>query len=195
MIMTNNLCNWCNVQGKNINDKPYCNQCASFCKKECSRCHFPYPDIHKYFEHPTDKRCKKCNRIMAHQAEKKNTKSSNKPPKVVNVDLSEEEEEEEEDVKHPKKLRRQPTIVLQDGSDTEDILMAPSKTTTTTTAESEEEEEEEERRRRGGRGGRRSDARRGSGSALKVCSSPKTSLETKEEAEAPYVSRGAKTST
>ena len=52
-------CNWCGTtEVKLAENKPYCPDCASNCKRECTVCHKPYPDLKFYKKH--SKRCNSC---------------------------------------------------------------------------------------------------------------------------------------
>ena len=43
---------------KLADNKPYCPDCASNCKRECTVCHKPYPNLKFYEKH--SKRCNSC---------------------------------------------------------------------------------------------------------------------------------------
>ena len=52
-------CNWCGTtEVKLAENKPYCPDCASNCKRECKVCHKPYPNLKFYEKH--SKRCNSC---------------------------------------------------------------------------------------------------------------------------------------
>ena len=52
-------CNWCGTtEVKPAENKPYCVDCASNCKRECTVCHKPYPNLKFYEKH--SKRCNSC---------------------------------------------------------------------------------------------------------------------------------------
>ena len=52
-------CNWCGTtEVKLAENKPYCPDCASDCKRECTVCHKPYPNLKFYEKH--SKRCNSC---------------------------------------------------------------------------------------------------------------------------------------
>ena len=52
-------CNWCGTtKVKLAENKPYCPDCASNCKRECTVCHKPYPNLKFYEKH--SKRCNSC---------------------------------------------------------------------------------------------------------------------------------------
>ena len=52
-------CNWCGTtEVKLAENKPYCPDCASNCKRECRVCHKPYPNLKFYEKH--SKRCNSC---------------------------------------------------------------------------------------------------------------------------------------
>ena len=52
-------CNWCGTtEIKLAENKPYCPDCASNCRRECTVCHKPYPNLKFYEKH--SKRCISC---------------------------------------------------------------------------------------------------------------------------------------
>ena len=52
-------CNWCGTtEVKLAENKSYCPDCASNCKRECTVCHKPYPNLKFYEKH--SKRCNSC---------------------------------------------------------------------------------------------------------------------------------------
>ena len=52
-------CNWCGTtEVKLAENKPYCPDCTSNCKRECTVCHKPYPNLKFYEKH--SKRCNSC---------------------------------------------------------------------------------------------------------------------------------------
>ena len=52
-------CNWCGAtEVKLAENKPYCPDCTSNCKRECTVCHKPYPNLKFYEKH--SKRCNSC---------------------------------------------------------------------------------------------------------------------------------------
>ena len=52
-------CNWCGTtEVKLAENKPYCPDCASNCKRECTVCHKPYPNLKFYKKY--SKRCNFC---------------------------------------------------------------------------------------------------------------------------------------
>ena len=52
-------CNWCGTtEVKLAENKPYCPDCTSNCKRECTVCHKPYPNLKFYEKH--SKRCYSC---------------------------------------------------------------------------------------------------------------------------------------
>ena len=52
-------CNWCGTtEVKLAENKPCCPDCASNCKRECTVCHKPYPNLKFYEKH--SKRCNSC---------------------------------------------------------------------------------------------------------------------------------------
>ena len=52
-------CNWCGTtELKLAENKPYCPDCTSNCKRECTVCHKPHPNLKFYKKH--SKRCSSC---------------------------------------------------------------------------------------------------------------------------------------
>ena len=52
-------CNWCGTTEVKLEEnKPYCPDCASNCKRECTVCHKPYANLKFYEKH--SKRCNSC---------------------------------------------------------------------------------------------------------------------------------------
>ena len=52
-------CNWCGTtEVKLAENKPYCPDCTSNCKRECTVCHKPYPNLKFYEKH--SHRCNSC---------------------------------------------------------------------------------------------------------------------------------------
>ena len=52
-------CNWCGTtEVKLAENKTYCPECTSNCKRECTVCHKPYPNLKFYEKH--SKRCNSC---------------------------------------------------------------------------------------------------------------------------------------
>ena len=52
-------CNWCGTtEVKQAENKPYCPDCTSNCKRECTVFHKPYPNLKFYEKH--SKRCHSC---------------------------------------------------------------------------------------------------------------------------------------
>ena len=52
-------CHWSGTtEVKLAENKPYCPDCASNCKRECTVCHKPYPNLKFYENH--SKRCNSC---------------------------------------------------------------------------------------------------------------------------------------
>ena len=52
-------CNWCGTtEVKLAENRPYCPDCASNCKRECTVCHQPYPNLKFYEKHSN--RCNSC---------------------------------------------------------------------------------------------------------------------------------------
>ena len=52
-------CNWCGTtEVKLAENKPYCPDCTSNCKRKCTVCHKPYPNLKFYKKH--GKRCNSC---------------------------------------------------------------------------------------------------------------------------------------
>ena len=65
-------CNWCGTtEVKLAENKPYCPDCASNCKRECTVCHKPYPNL-KFYE----KHSKRCNSCQSHYVVAKTKKAS-----------------------------------------------------------------------------------------------------------------------
>ena len=55
-------CNWCGTtEVKLAENKPYCLDCASNSKRECTVCHKPYPNLKFYKKHN-----KRCNSHQSH---------------------------------------------------------------------------------------------------------------------------------
>ena len=65
-------CNWCGTtEVKLAENRPYCPDCASNCKRECTVCHKPYPNL-KFYE----KHSKRCNSCQSHYVVAKTKKAS-----------------------------------------------------------------------------------------------------------------------
>ena len=65
-------CNWCGTtEVKLAENKPYCPDCTSNCKRECTVCHKPYPNL-KFYE----KHSKRCNSCQSHYIVAKTKKAS-----------------------------------------------------------------------------------------------------------------------
>ena len=65
-------CNWCGTtEVKLAENKPYCPDCASNCKRECTVCHKPYPNLKFYEKHN-----KRCNSCQSHYVVAKTEKAS-----------------------------------------------------------------------------------------------------------------------
>ena len=65
-------CNSCGTtEVKLAENKPYCPDCASNCKRACTVCHKPYPNL-KFYE----KHSKRCNSCQSHYIVAKTTKAS-----------------------------------------------------------------------------------------------------------------------
>ena len=65
-------CNWYGTtEVKLAENKPYCPDCASNCKRECTVCHKPYPNL-KFYE----KHSKNCNSCQSHYIVAKTKKAS-----------------------------------------------------------------------------------------------------------------------
>ena len=65
-------CNWCGTtEVKLAENKPYCPDCASNCKRECTVCHKPYPNLKFYKKHS-----KRCNSCQSHYVVAKTKKAS-----------------------------------------------------------------------------------------------------------------------
>ena len=70
-------CNWCGTtEVKLAENKPYCPDCASNCKRECTVCHKPYPNL-KFYE-KYSKRCNSCqSRYVVAKTKKKASMENN----------------------------------------------------------------------------------------------------------------------
>ena len=69
-------CNWCGTtEVKLAENKPYCPDCASNCKRQCTVCHKPYPNLKFYENH--SKRCNSCQSHYAVAKTKKATMENN----------------------------------------------------------------------------------------------------------------------
>ena len=65
-------CNGCGTtEVKLAENKPYCPDCTSNCKRECTVCHKPYPNL-KFYE----KHSKSCNSCQSHYVVAKTKKAS-----------------------------------------------------------------------------------------------------------------------
>ena len=65
-------CNWCGTtEVKLAENKPYCPHCTSNCKRECTVCHKPYPNLKFYKKHS-----KRCNSCQSHYVVAKTKKAS-----------------------------------------------------------------------------------------------------------------------
>ena len=65
-------CNCCGTtEVKLAENKPYCPECTSNCKRECTVCHKPYPNL-KFYE----KYSKRCNSCQSHYVFAKTKKAS-----------------------------------------------------------------------------------------------------------------------
>ena len=65
-------CNWFGTtEVKLAENKPYCPDCTSNCKRECTVCHKPYPNL-KFYE----KHSKRCNSCQSHYIVAKTKKAS-----------------------------------------------------------------------------------------------------------------------
>ena len=65
-------CNWCGTtEVKLAENKPYCPDCTSNCKRECTVCHKPYPNLKFYKKHS-----KRCNSCQSHYIVAKTKKAS-----------------------------------------------------------------------------------------------------------------------
>jgi len=62
------VCNWCNTTHSGPSQY-FCNECASHCVRECSRCHKPYPSL-KYYS-PSSPRCRACERFYNKQKDRR----------------------------------------------------------------------------------------------------------------------------
>ena len=66
-------CNWCGTtEVKLAENKPYCPDCTSNCKRECTVCHKPYPNLKFYEKHG-----KRCNSCQSHYVVAKTKKAEN----------------------------------------------------------------------------------------------------------------------
>jgi len=63
------ICNWCGECKMLVANKPYCLDCKLACKKECKRCHRPFPDL-KYFS-LSNIRCNTCEKKRIAEKEKR----------------------------------------------------------------------------------------------------------------------------
>ena len=73
-------CNWCGTtEVKLAENKPYCPDCTSNCKRECTVCHKPYPNL-KFYE----KHSKRCNSCQSHYVVAKTKKL---PWKIITENL------------------------------------------------------------------------------------------------------------
>ena len=65
-------CNWCGTTEVELaENKPYCPDCTSNCKRECTVCHKPYPNLKFYVKHS-----KRCNYCQSHYIVAKTEKAS-----------------------------------------------------------------------------------------------------------------------
>ena len=64
-------CNWGTTEVKLAENNPYCPDCASNCKRECTVCHKPYPNLKFYKKHS-----KRCNSCQSHYIVAKTKKAS-----------------------------------------------------------------------------------------------------------------------
>ena len=65
-------CNWCGTtEVKLAGNKPYCPDCTFNCKRECTACDKPYPNL-KFYE----KHSKRCNSCQSHYIVAKTKKAS-----------------------------------------------------------------------------------------------------------------------
>ena len=102
-------CNWCGTTEVRLaENKPYCPDCTSNCKRECTVCHKPYPNLKFYEKH--SKRCNSCQSCYV-VAKTKNTSMENNHRKFgdttgkreqydsdeESASSGEEDEEEEEE--------------------------------------------------------------------------------------------------
>ena len=102
-------CNWCGTtEVKLAENKPYCPDCASNCKRECTVCHKPYPNLKFYEKH--SKRCNSCQSRYVVAKTKKASMENNRrkfgdttgkqkqyDSDVESTSSGEEKEEDEED--------------------------------------------------------------------------------------------------
>ena len=105
-------CNWCGTtEVKLAENKPYCPDCTSNCKRDCTVCHKPYPNLKFYEKH--SKRCSSCqshyvvaktkkasmeknHRKFGDTTEKQKQYDSDEESASSGEEKEEEEEEEEE---------------------------------------------------------------------------------------------------
>ena len=74
-------CKWCRItEVKLAENKPYCPDCASNCKREYTVCHKPYPNLKFYKKH--SKRCNSCQSCYV-VAKTKKASMENNPRNLV----------------------------------------------------------------------------------------------------------------
>jgi len=66
------FCLWCG-DILSLSENYACVSCLAVCKKQCKRCHKPYPDL-RFFSHPDDKYCNTCKTATARQKIQKKAK-------------------------------------------------------------------------------------------------------------------------
>ena len=75
-------CNWCGTtEVKLAENKPYCPDCTSNCKRECTVCHKPYPNLKFYEKH--SKRCNSCQSCYVVAKTKKASIENNRRKLVI----------------------------------------------------------------------------------------------------------------
>ena len=89
-------CNCCGTtEVKLAENKPYCPDCASNCKRECTVCHKPYPNLKFYKKH--SKRCNSCRKFGDTTGKQKQYDSDEESASSGEEKEEEEGEEEEEE--------------------------------------------------------------------------------------------------
>ena len=111
-------CNWCGTtEVKLAENKPYCPDCASNCKRECTVCHKPYPNLKFYEKH--SKRCNSCqSRYVVAKTKKASIENNRRKfgdttgkrkqydSDEESASSGEEKEEEEEEGRRQRRRRR-----------------------------------------------------------------------------------------
>ena len=70
------LCIWCNCvlsEGRLVYNKQYCKDCETDCKKECKRCHRPFPNFKNF--NLSDTVCDSCFKKSEKKKEKRRKKN------------------------------------------------------------------------------------------------------------------------